>query len=126
LLTNPLILPHDICYLTHPYDAAGSQFTHGLVVGSDNGSIVILIYNPSSNQLERMCMDVFGMPSSLSTVPGAYVSVDRNGRGIFMGSLQTNKYFYSVFADAATPGGLALRGPFSVQNIEGGSLMHVC
>ncbi|PAA74859.1 hypothetical protein BOX15_Mlig012773g3 [Macrostomum lignano] len=71
-----------------------------IVVGSDSGRIVILEYNPTRNQFEKLHQETFGKSGCRRIVPGQYLAVDPKGRAVMIGAIEKQKLVYILNRDS--------------------------
>lgn len=67
-----------------PRPAAGNR--DYVVVGSDSGRIVILLFDPKTQTFERVHQETYGKTGCRRIVPGQYLAADPKGRAIMIGA----------------------------------------
>ncbi|SCV67047.1 BQ2448_5693 [Microbotryum intermedium] len=72
-----------------------------LIVGSDSGRIVVLKYDPSANQFNKLHQETFGRSGSRRVVPGQYLATDPKGRAVMVAAMEKSKLVYILNRDAA-------------------------
>eukprot|EP01132_Coremiostelium_polycephalum_P002352 gene2352-2902_t len=72
-----------------------------IIVGSDSGRVVILEYNPTRNQFDKVHQETFGRTGCRRIVPGQYLAVDPKGRAFMIGAIEKQKLVYILNRDSA-------------------------
>jgi len=70
-----------------------------LILGSDAGRIVVLEYNGSLNQFEKVHEETFGRSGNRRIVPGQYLATDPKGRAVLIGAVEKSKLIYILNRD---------------------------
>lgn len=83
-----------------PFRLTGSNKDF-LMVGSDSGRVVILEYNPTKNELEKVHQETFGKSGCRRIVPGQYIAADPKGRAAMIAAVEKQKLVYILNRDAS-------------------------
>ena len=73
-----------------------------VAVGSDSGRIVILAFDPETQQFRKVHQETFGKSGVRRAVPGQHLVVDPKGRAVMIGAVEKQKLVYVLNRDAAT------------------------
>ena len=71
------------------------------IVGSDSGRIVILEFDPDTNQFVKVHQETYGKSGARTVVPGQYLATDPKGRAVMIAALQKAKLVYILNHDSA-------------------------
>ncbi|KAG9124392.1 pre-mRNA-splicing factor rse1 [Ceratobasidium sp. 392] len=71
------------------------------IVGSDSGRIIVLKYDPKTNNLLKLQHESFGKSVSRRIVPGQMLAVDPQGRSVMISAVEKSKLVYISSPDAA-------------------------
>ena len=83
-----------------PFRLPGSGRDH-IVVGSDSGRIVILIFDAKARRFKKVHQETFGKTGCRRIVPGQYLAYDPKGRAVMIGALEKQKLVYVLNRDSA-------------------------
>lgn len=72
-----------------------------IVVGSDSGRVVVLLYNKDTNQFDKIHQETYGKSGCRRIEPGQYLACDPKGRAIMIGAVEKKKLVYVINRDAS-------------------------
>ena len=88
-------IPNNFWFLTNYW------FIDYIILGSDSGRIVILEYDPKSNNFVKLHQETFGKSGARRIVPGQYLATDPKGRSVMISAIEKSKLVYVLNRDAA-------------------------
>jgi len=83
-----------------PFRLPGASVDH-IVVGSDSGRIVVLLYNKDTNTFDKIHQETYGKSGCRRIEPGEYLAVDPKGRALMIGAVEKKKLVYVINRDGS-------------------------
>ncbi len=82
-----------------PFRLMGASRDH-LVVASDSGKVVILLFDAAKGAFERVHEETYGKTGLRRVVPGQWLAADPRGRAFMIGAVERAKLVYILNRDA--------------------------
>mmetsp|Transcript_4234 Transcript_4234/g.6990 ORF Transcript_4234/g.6990 Transcript_4234/m.6990 type:complete len:1205 (-) Transcript_4234:464-4078(-) len=83
-----------------PFRITGAQTDH-LLVGSDSGRIVVLVWDKERNVFKKVHQETFGKSGCRRLVPGQFLTCDPKGRACMVAAVEKQKFVYILNRDSA-------------------------